>query len=152
MRPYFGERIDGGEGARACVPGGKAQDGELDVWNQFQVSSPVGMGASTKGVVDTRRALTREEAEGKKTAKARLVAKGCQYPDQRDGNVDIAGFAGRRSSHFHSISLGALKRWKIWSRGTENAFFRAHGFDRSAKMVSQRYSPHSEIEGAGTWP
>ena len=55
-----------------------------------------------------------------KTVKARFVAKGYQDPDPRNGNVDIAGCVSRRSSHLESISLGALKKWAIYSLDIKN--------------------------------
>ena len=63
--------------------------------------------------MDTRWALTWKEAEGEKTEKAPLVAKGYQDPELRDGDVDIAGCEGGRSSYLRLISLGAPKNWKI---------------------------------------
>ena len=49
------------------------------------------------------------EAEGKQMERARLAAKGYQEPDLKDGNVDIAGFVSRRSSHLQLIPLGPLE-------------------------------------------
>ena len=92
-----------------------AQEWEVDARRQFEVFSLVKMGARTEEVVDTRRALTWTEAEGEKTAKARLVTKGSQGSDLWDGNAGIVSCVSCRSSHLQSISLGALKRWKVWS-------------------------------------
>ena len=57
-------------------PLGKGKEWELDRWRQFEVFAPVKIGARAKDVADTRRALTRKEAEEKETAKARLVSEG----------------------------------------------------------------------------
>ena len=72
--------------------------------------SVVKLGTQTKDVADTRSALTWKAAEGRKTVKARSVAPGGPDPDLRDGNVDIAGCASRRSSHLQLISLSAVKK------------------------------------------
>ena len=63
----------------------------MDASKQFKVSAPVKMGAQTKEVVDTRWALTWEEADGKGAAKARPVAKSSRGPDLRDGRADPGG-------------------------------------------------------------
>ena len=84
----------------------KADVGEWDAWREFKVPEPVHMGAQNKDVADTRWMITWEGAEGKQTASVQLVAKGCQDPALKDGNVDIAGFAGGRSTHVQSISVG----------------------------------------------
>ena len=65
---------------------------------------------------------------------ARLVAKGYRNPDLRDGDVDIAGCVGRRSSNLQTISLGALKKWPIRSPRIKNAFLQADGFDRDVYL------------------
>ena len=58
------------------------------------------------------------------------MPKGYQAPDLRMGNVDIAGCVSRRSSHLQLISLGALRKWPLWSLDIKNAFGQADGFDR----------------------
>ena len=71
------------------------------------------VGTQTEDVVETRWVLTWREVEGKKTVKVRFVAKRYQDPDLRDGNVDIAGWVNRRSSHLRLIFLIALKKREI---------------------------------------
>ena len=84
--------------------------------------SLVKLGTQLKDSGDTRRVLTWKEVEGGKTVTARLVAKGYQDSDLRKGNVDIAGYVSRRSSHSQVITFGALKKWPLWSSDIENAF------------------------------
>ena len=118
-------------------PAREARGRELEVWEQFKVSSAARLSARSRGMVDTRSALTWKEVGGVKTAKARLVAKGYQDPDLRNGNVDIAGRVSRRSPHFQLMSLGALNKWSIWSLDFKNAFRQADGFDRGIpRMVA----------------
>ena len=81
---------------------------ELEAWGRFRVFSLVQIGAQPKDLVDSSWVLTWKYGEGEKTVKARLAAKGYQDPDLRMGNVDIAGFVRRRSSHLRVISLGVL--------------------------------------------
>ena len=80
---------------------------ELETWGQFKGFAPVKIGAQSKDLADTQWVPTCKETDGAKPAKVRLVAKGCQDPALKDGNVDIAGFVGERSTHVQSISLGA---------------------------------------------
>ena len=108
----------------------KAKERKLGAREQFEDPSPVKLGAQSKGSVDTRCVLTWKEVDGVKTVKARLVAKGYQDPDLCEGDVDIAGRVGRRSSHLQLISLGALKTLPHWSLDSKNAFPRADGFGR----------------------
>ena len=68
--------------------------------------------------------LALREVEGAKTVKARVVAKGYPGPDVRNGGV------GRRSPHLELISLGAWRKWAIWSLGIRNACLQAGGFGR----------------------
>ena len=88
------------------------------------------MGAQSKESADARRVLTWKEVDGVETVKARLVAMAYQYPDLRNGDVDNAGRASRGSSHLQLISLGAPKKWPIWSLDIKNALLQAGGFDR----------------------
>ena len=132
-RVLGGELTEGKERAQADLLG-KAKDGELGAWWQFKVPPPEKIGAQTKDVVDTRRALTWKEAGGKKAAAARQGAKGCQDPDLRDGNVDVAGRAGGRSSQLQSISRGACRGWKIWSLDIKSALSLANGFGREVLL------------------
>ena len=44
-----------------------ANERELGAWRQFKVSLPVGMGAQSEGMVDTRWVLTRKEVGAEKT-------------------------------------------------------------------------------------
>ena len=80
--------------------------------------------------MDTRWVLTWVEVDGVETVKARLVAKGYQDPDFRMGNVDIAGYVSRRSSHLQVISLGAFVSRTLWSLDIKNACHQADGFNR----------------------
>ena len=107
---------------------------ELETWGQFKGFAPVKIGAQSKDLADTQWVLTCKETDGAKPAKARLVAKGCQDPDLRGGNVDIAGCVGRRSSRLQLLSLGALRRWPIWSLDSENASLQADGFDHEVYL------------------
>ena len=108
----------------------KADEKGLDVWKHVKVFPPVKMGSQSKDVADTRWALTWGVVEGAKTVRARLVAKGDQGPDLRNGNLDIAGCVSRRWPHIQLISLGALKKWAIWSLDIQDAFPRPDGLGR----------------------
>ena len=87
------------------------------------------MGAQSEDLVDTRWVLTWNEVDGEKTVKARLAAMGYQGPHPRSDNVDIAWRVSRNSSHLQLISLGALRKWPLWSSDIKNAFLQADGFD-----------------------
>ena len=49
----------------------KAEGSEADAWRQFNVSSPVQMGAPARVAGDTRWALTWKKVEGRKAVRAR---------------------------------------------------------------------------------
>ena len=53
-------------------------------------------------------------AGGKTNVKARLPAKGYQGPDLNGGSVDAFGRVSLRSPHFEVMSLGSLRKWRIW--------------------------------------
>ena len=72
--------------------------------------------------MDTRWVLAWKFFEGKKTDEARLVAPGFQDPVLAEGFVDTSSCVSMRTSHLQVISLGALKKWKLWSLGLKNAF------------------------------
>ena len=108
----------------------KAEEGELDVWGQFNVPLPVQMVAQHKDVVDTRWALTWEGAESKNSEKARLVAKGYQDPGLLDGSAETATCVGRRPSRSRLVSLGDLKKWELWSSDAPDSSPQADGFGR----------------------
>ena len=92
------------------------------------------MGTQSKDLADTRWVLTWKEAGGPKTGKARLVATEHQDPDLRNGNVEIAGCGSRRSPHMQLISLGAPKKWPLWSLSIKNASVQADGLDREVYL------------------
>ena len=112
----------------------KAKERELEAWEQLRVFSPIQPGTQQENLVDTRWVLAWKEVDGVKTAKARLAAKGFQGPDLRMGNVDIAGCVSCRSSHLQVVSLGALRKWPLWSLDIKNAFLQADGFDRDVLL------------------
>ena len=58
------------------------------------------------------------------------MANGNQGTDLRNGNVNIAGGEIARSPLLRLISLGALKKWEIWSLDIKNASLLADGFGR----------------------
>ena len=65
--------------------------------------------------MDTRLALTWKTMEGKQDLKARLVAKG--YQDLKGGLAKKSGRVSGRPSRLQVLSLGAHKKWDIWSLG-----------------------------------
>ncbi len=84
--------------------------------------------------MDTRRVLTLEVVEGKRTVKARLVARGFQDPDLAAGLVDTSSCVSIRSSPLQVISLIALKKWSLWSLDIKNAFLQADPFPREVYL------------------
>ena len=88
----------------------KAKVRELAVWEQFKVFSPGRLGTQSKDLVDLRWALTWEDVDGEKTVKARVALKSNRDLDLRDGNVEIAGCASRRSFHLQLTYLCTLEK------------------------------------------
>ena len=97
----------------------KPKERGLDEWEEFKGFLPSEMGAQAKDVADTRRALTRKEVIGKKTAGARLAAKGYQDPDPEDGNVATPECVNEMSRHLRLISLGPRRNGRSGVRENE---------------------------------
>ena len=115
-------------------PVDKAKARELEAREHFKVSPPKKSGAESEHQVGTRSELAWKEVGGEKTAKVRSVARRYQDRDLRMVNVDIAGRVSRRSSHLQATSLGASKKWPLWSLDIRNAFLEADGLGREVHL------------------
>ena len=92
------------------------------------------VGGNSKAVVNTRWALNRKMVDGAQTARARSATKGDQDPDLKAGSVDASGCVSPRSPRLRVVSLGALKKWRIWSLHIKNAPPQAAGFGRDVHL------------------
>ena len=87
-------------------------------------------GSPPESIVGARRVPAWKMVDGKQERRTCLVAKGHQDPCVKDGSVDALWCASLGSSHVWAISVGALKKWGIWSLDFKNAFLKADGFGR----------------------
>ena len=119
------QELPRGDENRFAEEVGAAKNRELDARCKFKVFSPVPWRNVAEGIVDTRWVLTWKLVEGRRAVKARLVARGYQDPDLAAGLADTASCVSLRSSPHQVISLGALKKWELWSLDIKNAFLQA---------------------------
>ena len=107
-----------------------AKKRELDAWYKFQVLWK----EVSKDIAGTRWVLTWKFLEGQKTVKVALAAPGFPGPDLAKGLVDTSSRVSLRSSHLQVNSLGALKKWRLWSLDIKNAYFQSDPFHREVYL------------------
>ena len=133
-----------------------AQDREPAAWEEFSECCLRDEANINETIADTRWVLTWKVTEGNTSLMDRLVAKGFQDPDVQRGLVETAGCVSLRSSHLQFLSLRTLKKWRIWSLETKDAFFEVGPFRRDvfvhppSRMGAGMRCPHLETTSIST--